>query len=150
MIDGECSLGILNNGRIYDVVQKGAKIGIEWNQNLQSVDYLVVPKARASRMRQWADRRDDGAGEPGKVTEYHAAGADESRRLQVHQEPEVAPWLSTETANASQGFPINEEYWRDNYKRLQSVGQPGSSREWQTRKSPRFGHGSAGNGVSRR
>jgi putative spermidine/putrescine transport system substrate-binding protein len=44
MIDGECVLGILNNGRIYDAVQKGAKIGIEWAQNLQSVDYLVVPK----------------------------------------------------------------------------------------------------------
>src|SRR5215475_843052 len=49
MIDGECSLGILNNGRIYDAVQKGAKIGIEWAQNLQSVDYLVVPKGSKAK-----------------------------------------------------------------------------------------------------
>jgi putative spermidine/putrescine transport system substrate-binding protein len=31
---------------------------------------------------------------------------------------EVAPWLSTEPANVAQGFAINEEYWRDNYKAL--------------------------------
>jgi hypothetical protein len=31
---------------------------------------------------------------------------------------EVAPWLSTEPANVAQGFAINEEYWRDNYKTL--------------------------------
>jgi hypothetical protein len=31
---------------------------------------------------------------------------------------DVAPWLSTEPGNASQGFAVNEEYWRDNYKAL--------------------------------
>ena len=84
MIDGECSLGILNNGRIYDVQKKGAKIGIEWAQNLQSVDYLVVPKGlQGKRCVDGAHRRNDAAREPGQGIQHHAAGANQSGSVQA-------------------------------------------------------------------
>ena len=111
-------LGILNNGRIYDAVQKGAKLGIEWDQNLQSVTISWCRAGPRTRMRRdGADRRDDAAREPGEGREHHAAGADQPGSVQVRSSA-VAPWLSTEPPNASKGFPINEEYWRDNYKDL--------------------------------
>jgi len=118
MVDGECSLGILNNGRIYDVVQKGAKIGIEWNQNLQSVDYLVVPrgsKVKDAAMGLIAEMMQ--ADSQARVANMMPLAPTNVEAFKLIK-PEVAPWLSTEPANASQGFAINEEYWRDNYKAL--------------------------------
>jgi putative spermidine/putrescine transport system substrate-binding protein len=118
MIDGECTLGILNNGRIYDAVQKGAKIGIEWAQNLQSVDYLVVPKG--SKVKNAAM----GLIAEMVLPESQARVSNIMPLAPTNPEAfklitkEVAPWLSTEPANLAQGFPINEEYWRDHYKTL--------------------------------
>src|SRR5215831_15106305 len=118
MIDGECTLGILNNGRIYDAVQKGAKIGIEWAQNLQSVDYLVVPKG--SKVKNAAM----GLIAEMVLPESQARVSNIMPLAPTNPEAfklitkEVAPWLSTEPANLTQGFPINEEFWRDNYKTL--------------------------------
>ena len=118
MVDGECSLGILNNGRIYDVVQKGAKIGIEWNQNLQSVDYLVVPrgsKVKDAAMALIAEMMLPES--QSRVSNIMPLAPTNPEAFKLIKK-EVAPWLSTEPANASQGFAINEEYWRDHYKTL--------------------------------
>ena len=118
MVDGECTLGILNNGRIYDSVQKGASLGIEWGQNLQSVDYLVVPKG---------SKQKDAA--MGLIAEMMLAQSQATVSNIMPLAPtnpesfklinkDVAPWLSTETKNAAQGFPVDEEYWRVNQKML--------------------------------
>jgi putative spermidine/putrescine transport system substrate-binding protein len=118
MIDGECSLGILNNGRIYDAAQKGAKIGIEWGQNLQSVDYLVVPKGSKVKDAAMALIAEMAlADSQARVSNMMPLAPTNPEAFKLIK-PEVAPWLSTEPANLSQGFPINEEYWRDNYKAL--------------------------------
>lgn len=118
MIDGECSLGILNNGRIYDVVQKGAKIGIEWNQNLQSVDYLVVPrgsKVKDAAMALIAEMMlPDSQARVSNIMPLAPTNPESFKLIK----PEIAPWLSTEPQNVAKGFSINEEYWRDNYKAL--------------------------------
>jgi putative spermidine/putrescine transport system substrate-binding protein len=118
MVDGECNLGILNNGRIYDVVQKGAKIGIEWNQNLQSVDYLVVPrgsKAKDAAMALIAEMMlPESQARVSNILPLAPTNPDAFKLIKQ----EAAPWLSTEPTNVSQGFPINEEYWRENYKSL--------------------------------
>ncbi|MGL4290974.1 MAG: extracellular solute-binding protein, partial [Phreatobacter sp.] len=53
-VDGEVNLGLILNGRAYDAAKKGAAIAISWEQNIQSVDYLVVP--RGSRNREAAMR----------------------------------------------------------------------------------------------
>ena len=33
-------------------------------------------------------------------------------------DPKIASWLSTNPVNASKGFVINAEYWRDRYEKL--------------------------------
>jgi putative spermidine/putrescine transport system substrate-binding protein len=118
MIDGECTLGILNNGRIYDAVQKGAKIGIEWAQNLQSVDYLVVPKgSKAKNAAMGLIGEMVLAESQARVSNIMPLAPTNPEAFKLITK-EVAPWLSTEPANLTQGFPINEEFWRDNYKTL--------------------------------
>src|SRR5262245_51084689 len=118
MIDGECTLGILNNGRIYDAVQKGAKIGIEWAQNLQSVDYLVVPKGSKVKNAAMGLIAEMVLPESqARVSNIMPLAPTTPEAFKLISK-EVAPWLSTEPANLTQGFPINEEYWRDHYKTL--------------------------------
>ena len=48
-VDREVVAGIILNGRVYDAAQKGAKINLSWEQNIQAVDYLVVPKGSRNR-----------------------------------------------------------------------------------------------------
>jgi len=48
-VDREVVAGIILNGRVYDAAQKGAKIALSWEQNIQAVDYLVVPKGSKNR-----------------------------------------------------------------------------------------------------
>jgi putative spermidine/putrescine transport system substrate-binding protein len=118
MIDGECTLGILNNGRIYDAVQKGAKIGIEWAQNLQSVDYLVVPKGSKTKNAAMGLIAEMVLAESqARVSNIMPLAPTNPEAFKLITK-EVAPWLSTEPANLALGFPINEEFWRDNYKTL--------------------------------
>ena len=104
MVDGECSLGILNNGRIYDVAQKGAKIGIEWDQNLQSVDYLVVPrgsKVKDAAMALIAEMTlPESQARVSNIMPLAPTNPEAFKLIKT----EMAPWLSTEPANASQGF----------------------------------------------
>jgi putative spermidine/putrescine transport system substrate-binding protein len=118
MIDGECNLGILNNGRIYDSAKKGAPIGIEWGQNLQSVDYLVVPKGSKNKDAAMALIAEMMLPENQATVSNIMPLAPTNPEAFKLINKDVAPWLSTEPANLAQGFPVNEEYWRDHQKTL--------------------------------
>jgi len=118
MIDGECTLGILNNGRIYDVAQKGGKIGIEWGQNLQSVDYLVVPRGSKVKDAAMALIAEMTLPESQAIVSNIMPLAPTNPDAFKLIKGDMIPWLSTEPANASRGFAINEAYWRDNHKSL--------------------------------
>jgi putative spermidine/putrescine transport system substrate-binding protein len=118
MVDGECSLGILNNGRIYDSVKKGAALGIEWGQNLQSVDYLVVPKGSKNKDAAMGLIAEMMLPENQATVSNIMPLAPTNPAAFSKIDKEVAPWLSTEPKNAAQGFPVDEEYWRVNQKRL--------------------------------
>lgn len=48
MADGEAQMGQLTHGRIYDLVKRGANVGIEWNQHLMTGDFLVVLKGSSN------------------------------------------------------------------------------------------------------
>ena len=48
-VDEEVSMGLILNGRAYDASKKGAEIAVSWEQNIQSVDYLVVPRGSRNR-----------------------------------------------------------------------------------------------------
>jgi putative spermidine/putrescine transport system substrate-binding protein len=118
-VDGEVDLGLILNGRAYDAAKKGAPIAISWEQNIQSVDYLVVP--RGSRNAAAAMRLIEVMTLPGNQAKLAnlIAYAPTNPAAFSAVDPQVAPWLSTQPDNIKRGFVINADYWRDNLKRLQ-------------------------------
>ena len=48
-VDGEVNLGMILNGRAFDAAKKGAPIAVSWEQNIQSVDYLAVPRGSRNK-----------------------------------------------------------------------------------------------------
>jgi putative spermidine/putrescine transport system substrate-binding protein len=48
LADAEVTVGVSWNGRIFDVQQGGAPVEIQWNQHIQTADYLVVPKGSSN------------------------------------------------------------------------------------------------------
>ena len=118
-VDGEVALGLILNGRAYDAAKKGAPIAISWQQNIQSVDYLVVPAG--SRNREAAmlliDTMTDPANQAKLANKIAYAPTNPAAFKSI--DPAVEPWLSTAPANIQQGFVINAAYWRDNLKKLQ-------------------------------
>ena len=44
LADHEVVMGMSWNGRIYNIQQEGAPVKIQWNQHIQTSDFLVVPK----------------------------------------------------------------------------------------------------------
>ncbi len=118
-VDGEVKLGLILNGRAYDAAKKGAPIAISWEQNIQSVDYLVVP--RGSRNRDAAmiliDTMTQAENQAKLANMIAYAPTNPAAFKAVDQT--VEPWLSTAPANVQKGFVINAAYWRDHLKPLQ-------------------------------
>lgn len=117
-VDEEVSLGIILNGRAYDAAKKGADIGIVWEGNIQSVDYLVVP--RGSRNRAAAMKLIDvmtRAENQSKLANM-IAYAPTNPAAFAAIDPALAPWLSTSPENAKRGFVINAEWWRQNERAM--------------------------------
>jgi putative spermidine/putrescine transport system substrate-binding protein len=116
-VDGEINLGLILNGRAYDAAKKGAPIAISWEQNIQSVDYLVVPKG--SRNREPAMKLIDYMTMPANQAKMAnlLAYAPTNPKAFADVDPQVSSWLSTEPGNVTKGFVINAEYWRDNLKK---------------------------------
>ena len=49
LADGEVALASAWNGRVQTEIDSGTPVEIQWNQNLQTADYLVVPKGTAHK-----------------------------------------------------------------------------------------------------
>ena len=117
-VDREVVAGIILNGRVYDAAQKGAKIALSWEQNIQAVDYLVVPKG--SKNRAAAMRLIDTM----TVAENQAKVANliaySPTNIEAYKtiEPKLEPWLCTTPENTRKGFVMSQLYWRDNLKEL--------------------------------
>ncbi len=113
-VDGEVGVGILLNGRAYDVAKKGAPVGIEWNQNIRSIDYLVIPKGAANaEVAQYfmnATTKAENQATMANIIAY--APVNPAAFAMVDEE--VKPWLATTAENAEKGFLIDANYWRDN------------------------------------
>jgi putative spermidine/putrescine transport system substrate-binding protein len=119
MVDGEVSLGVIINGRAYDAVKKGANhIAIEWNQHIQSVDYLVVPKNAPNRAVAMALINQMTTKEAqAKVANLMALAPTNPEAFPLIEEG-VKPWLTTNPDYASKGMLVNENYWKTNLKPL--------------------------------
>lgn len=118
LIDGEAGVGIINNGRIFDAVKDGAPLGIEWNQHMQSVDYLIVPKGSANIDIAMALINEMTLPEhQAKVANLMALAPTNPDAFAMIND-EVSDWLPTNPDNAAKGFVVNADYWRDNYEDL--------------------------------
>lgn len=117
-VDREVVAGIILNGRVYDAAQKGAKIALSWEQNIQQVDYLVVPKG--SKNRDAAMRLIDTmtvAENQAKVANLIAYSPTNPEALKGI-DAKVTPWLCTTPENIQKGFVLSQVYWRDHLKDL--------------------------------
>jgi putative spermidine/putrescine transport system substrate-binding protein len=116
--DGEVTCGLILNGRAYDAVKKGAKIALEWNQNIRSVDYLVVPKgARNANVAMGLIDEMTVAANQAKLANmiaYSPTNPDAFKSI----DQAISPWLATQPDNAAKGFVINAAWWRDRYEGL--------------------------------
>jgi putative spermidine/putrescine transport system substrate-binding protein len=110
--DGEVALISAWNGRMQTEINAGAPVEIQWNQNLQTADYLVVPKGTAHK---------DGAM---RLIAYSVAGENNYRLSDYIEyapinkesipkvDPQVAPQLPT--AHRDVGVTYNAQWWDNN------------------------------------
>ncbi|MGF7159245.1 putative spermidine/putrescine transport system substrate-binding protein [Rhodoligotrophos appendicifer] len=119
--DGEVTCGLILNGRAYDAAKKGAAIAIEWNQNIQSIDYLVIPKG-AKNVEVAMGLIDEMT-----VAENQAKLANMIAYSPTNPEafkdidPAIAPWLSTSKENAAKGFVIDAVFWQDHLEKYTTI-----------------------------
>ncbi len=117
-VDREVAMGMILNGRAYDAVKKGAKIALSWEQNLQQLDYLVVPKG--SRNRDAAMRLigfstvPENQAKLANLIAYSPTNAEAFKRI----DQAIWPWLCTSPDNIKRGVVVDQTYWRDNLSRL--------------------------------
>jgi len=117
-VDREVVAGIILNGRVYDAAQKGAKIALSWEQNMQAVDYLVVPKG--SKNRDAAMRLIDTMTLPENQAKVANLIAYSPTNIAAFKgiDAKLEPWLCTTPENTRKGFVMSQLYWRDHLKEL--------------------------------
>jgi putative spermidine/putrescine transport system substrate-binding protein len=120
LVDGAVTCGVIQNGRAYDASKKGAPIAIEWAQNLQSVDYLVVLKGtknlKAAMHLVNRSIQPDAQAKFANNTGY--APVNPSAFSQVDQA--LTPWLATQKDNLAKGVMLNALWWQDKLEALDS------------------------------
>jgi putative spermidine/putrescine transport system substrate-binding protein len=112
LADGVVTLASAWNGRVQKEIDSGTPVKIQWNQNLQTADYLVVPKGTAHKE------------EAMKLIAY-CVSAENNHRLSefipyapINKEsipkvdPQVRPQLPT--AYREVGVTFNAEWWDNN------------------------------------
>jgi putative spermidine/putrescine transport system substrate-binding protein len=111
---GEVALTSAWNGRVQTEINAGAPVEIQWNQNLQTADYLVVPKGTARK-------------EEAMELIAYCVSAQNNHRLSDYIEyapinkesipkvdPQVAPQLPT--AHREVGVTYDAQWWDENRK----------------------------------
>lgn len=117
-VDGEVGLGVLLNGRTFDVNKKGAPVNLSWQDNIRSIDYLVIPKGapNAEVAQHFMNATIDADNQALMANTLAYAPCNPAAFDKI--DADVLPWLATTQANADQGVLIDAEYWRDNLAAL--------------------------------
>jgi putative spermidine/putrescine transport system substrate-binding protein len=118
LVDRSAVMGMINNGRAYDAVKKGAALAISWEQNLQAGDDLVVLKGSKHRDVAMALINEMTLPENQATVANLMALSPTNPNAFKFIDAKVQPWLSTFAPNAGKGIMINKTYWRDNLTRL--------------------------------
>jgi putative spermidine/putrescine transport system substrate-binding protein len=112
LADGEVALSSAWNGRVQKEIDSGTPVEIQWNQNLQTADYLVVPKGTANKEKAM------------ELIAYCVSGQNNHRLSEfipyapINKEsiskvdPQVTPQLPT--AHREVGVTFNAEWWDNN------------------------------------
>jgi putative spermidine/putrescine transport system substrate-binding protein len=112
LADGEVALASAWNGRVQTEIDAGTPVKIQWNQNLQTADYLVVPKGTANKE------------EAMRLIAYCVSGQNNHRLSEfipyapINKEsiPKVDPQVTSQlpTAYREVGVTFNAEWWDNN------------------------------------
>lgn len=121
LVSGAATMGMINNGRVYDSVQKGASLALSWDQALQSADYLVIPRGSknvdvAMALIDYVTRPEPQAMFANLMV-FSPTNPDAFRLI----DPKLAPWLATNPAYAERSVVMNNDYWRDNLDRVTKI-----------------------------
>lgn len=117
-VDKEVGVGVILNGRAFDVNKKGAPVHVQWNQNIRSIDYLVIPKGarNADVAQHFMNATADADNQALMANTLAYAPVNPAAFAGVQDE--VLPWLATTEENRAQGFLIDAGFWRDNLAEL--------------------------------
>jgi putative spermidine/putrescine transport system substrate-binding protein len=112
LADGEVVLASAWNGRVQKEIDSGTPVKIQWNQNLQTADYLVVPKGSANKEKAM------------RLIAYCVSGQNNHRLSEfipyapINKEsiPKVDPRVTSQlpTAHREVGVRYNAEWWDNN------------------------------------
>jgi putative spermidine/putrescine transport system substrate-binding protein len=112
LADGEVALASAWNGRVQTEIDAGTPVKIQWNQNLQTADYLVVPKGTAKKE------------EAMELIAYCVSGQNNHRLsdfipyapINEKSIPKVDPQVTSQlpTAYRDVGVTFNAEWWDNN------------------------------------
>lgn len=116
--DGAVTCGVMQNGRAFDAARKGAPLAIEWAQNLQSLDYLVILRGSknveaAMQLLNWSIQ-DDAQARFVNATAY----APVTPGAFSYVNNSLLPWLPTQRQNAERGVTMNALWWQDKLESL--------------------------------
>lgn len=110
--DGEAVMGILWNGRAYNLIKQGAPAAIQWNQNLAAGGYWVVPKGAPNKEAAMKLIAYMVTPEPQcRFTDHIAYGPTNALGADCVN-PDVKPYLPT--TYLSERVPFQDAWWAEN------------------------------------
>jgi putative spermidine/putrescine transport system substrate-binding protein len=112
LAEGEVALASAWNGRVQTEIDSGTPVKIQWNQNLQTADYLVVPKGTANKEEAMDLIAYCVSGENNHRLSEFIPYAPINKESIPKVDPQVTPQLPT--AHRDVGVRYNAEWWDNN------------------------------------
>jgi len=110
--DGEVALVSAWNGRVQTAINAGAPVKIQWNQNMQTADFLVVPKGSPDKEEAMKLIAYCVSGENNQRISEYIEYAPVNEKSISKLEPKVASQLPTAYRDVSVTY--NDEWWDNN------------------------------------
>jgi putative spermidine/putrescine transport system substrate-binding protein len=112
LADGEVALSSAWNGRVQTEIDAGTPVEIQWNQNLQTADYLVVPKGTANKEEAMRLIASCVSGQNNHRLSEFIPYAPINKESISKVDPQVASRLPT--AHREVGVTYNAQWWDNN------------------------------------
>lgn len=121
LADGEVTLGMSWNGRIFDIQQEGAPVEIMWDQHIITADYLVIPKGTenldaAMELIAWMVSADNNA-ELSKFITYAPPNENAVDQIDQSKEPDMP------TSYVETGVGFDDGWWDENFDAVDQMWQ---------------------------